>query len=165
MGLLHPYIRLAALGLPLWLAGCASQPAEEQHQLYRNDMLQAKLLIASADPANYALANSLLDRAKDHDQRGEASFYDALLKIRQHAPAEQVLPLLERAANADQPYAVALLYRAYSQPMLVQHADPQRAAQYRAAYAQLDVAKSGYPSFERAQEIVEMLLTQQPPAQ
>ncbi|CDF83080.1 hypothetical protein ACA097_04275 [Pseudomonas sp. QL9] len=154
----HPTL----LGLPLLLAACASHNAEEQHQAYRQDMLQAKLLIASANPANYEQANSLLESAKSQDKRGEVSFYEALLKIRQKAPAEDVLPLLERAADAGQPYAVALLYRVYSQPMLGQQADALKAEDYRQAYANLDVAKSGYPSFERAQEIVEMLLTQQP---
>ena len=96
------------------------------------------------------------------DQRGEVAFYEALLKIRQQAPADQALPLLERAAKAGQPYAIALLYRVYNQPMLGQEADALKAEEYRKAYAELDVAKSGYPNFERAGQIVDQLLSQQP---
>lgn len=162
MGKCLSHLHLTLLGLPLLLAACASHDPDVQQQAYRQDMLQAKLLIASANPANYEQANSLLESAKGQDKRGEVTFYEALLKIRQKAPAEDVLPLLERAADAGQPYAVALLYRIYSQPMLVQQADALKAEHYRQAYANLDVAKSGYPSFERAQEIVEMLLNQQP---
>ncbi|MDF3934747.1 hypothetical protein [Pseudomonas citronellolis] len=161
MGLRHPLSCLALLGLPLWLAGCASHSAEEQ-QLYRDDMLQAKLLIVSADPANYARANDLLEQSRGADRHGEVAFYEALLKIRQGASAEQVLPLLESAAKAGHPYAVALLYRIYSQPMLGQGADALKAEDYRQSYAELDVAKSGYPNFERAQQIVDALLSQQP---
>jgi hypothetical protein len=162
MGMRHPFSRLAVIGLPLCLAGCASHDAEQQHLLYRNDMLEAKLLIASADPGNYARANDLLERAREADQRGEVAFYEALLKIRQQAPADQALPLLERAAKAGQPYAIALLYRVYNQPMLGQEADALKAEEYRKAYAELDVAKSGYPNFERAGQIVDQLLSQQP---
>jgi len=53
---------------------------------------------------------------------------------------------------------VALLYRIWSQPYLVDEADPIRAEEYRADYAELDVAKSGYPSFEKALELVDQLV-------
>ena len=53
---------------------------------------------------------------------------------------------------------MALLYKIWSEPFLVDEADPIRAEQYRADYAELDVAKSGYPSFEKALELVNGLV-------
>lgn len=152
----------ALLGLSLSLVACAGHSPEERQQAYREDMLQAKLLIASAEPVNYGQADALLEKARGGDAHGEVAFYQALLKIRRHAPAGDILPLLERAAGAGQPYAVALLYRIYSESLLGQPADAFKAEQYRQAYADLDVAKSGYPGFERAQQIVQSLLQQQP---
>ncbi|WP_437883040.1 hypothetical protein [Pseudomonas sp. LRF_L74] len=156
---------LFALGL---LAGCASKGCDEplsgeacrtEQLLYQNDMLQAKMLIASGDMDNYELANALLERAKTQDKRGEVSFYQAVLKIHEGPQADEVLDLLEEAANADQPYAVALLYKIYAEPFLIEQADPLKAEQYRARYANLDVAKSGYPSFEKASALVNGLVS------
>lgn len=165
---------LLALSLPLGLIGCSSSPSapcdepmsgercRDERLLYQNDMLQAKLLIASGDLANYELADALLDRAQATDVRGEASFYKALLKIKEGPQVDEVLELLERAANAGQPYAVALLYRIWSEPYLVPEADPAKARLYQESYANLDVAKSGYPSFEKALALVNAMLAEQP---
>ncbi|MBD9677313.1 hypothetical protein IB274_11430 [Pseudomonas sp. PDM18] len=174
MGKQHiPYL-LATLALPLLLAGCstnASNPCDEplsgeacrqERLLYQNDMLQAKLLIASGDLANYELAEALLARSMEKDVRGEASFYMALLKIKEGPQVDEVLPLLEKAADAGQPYAVALLYKIWSEPFLVEQADPARARQYLEDYGNLDVAKSGYPSFEKATALVNSLLSEPP---
>lgn len=169
-----PYLP-AALALPLLIAGCSSAgttPCDEpmsgercrdERLLYQNDMLQAKMLIASGDLGNYELAGALLDRAQASDVRGEASFYKALLKIKEGPQVDEVLALLERAASAGQPYAVALLYKIYAEPYLVPQTDPDKARQYRDSYANLDVARSGYPSFEKALALVNGLLAESPP--
>lgn len=160
-----PGLILAALLLAL--AGCASSGCDQplsgtscrtEHLLYQNDMLQAKMLIAAGQLYDYELAEALLERAAPLDERGEVPFYQALLKIHQGPQVEEVLALLERAADAQQPYAVALLYRIYAQPFLIEHADPLLAESYRARYAELDVAKSGYPSFRQAAAVVDQLL-------
>lgn len=168
-----PYL-LAILALPLVLAGCstsASAPCDEplsgeacrqERLLYQNDMLQAKLLIATGDLANYELAEALLTRALETDERGEASFYMALLKIKEGPQVDEVLALLDKAANAGQPYAVALLYKVWAEPFLVDRADPGKARRYLQSYADLDVAKSGYPSFEKATALVNALLAEPP---
>ncbi|QRY82232.1 hypothetical protein JVX91_14395 [Pseudomonas sp. PDNC002] len=168
-----PYL-LAAVALPLLLAGCstsATKPCDEplsgdacrqERLLYQNDMLQAKLLIATGDLANYELAGALLERAMVKDERGEASFYMALLKIKEGPQVDEVLALLEKAADAGQPYAVALLYKIWSEPYLVDRVDPEKALRYRESYANLDVAKSGYPSFEKATALVNGLLAEPP---
>ena len=159
--------RLGLAALILALAGCASQGCDQplsgekcrtEHMLYQNDMLQAKMLIASGQLGDYELAAALLERAEPWDERGEVPFYQALLKIHQGPQVDEVLDLLERAADAQQPYAVALLYRIYAQPFLVNDADPLLAEGYRARYADLDVAKSGYPSFRKAAAVVDELL-------
>ena len=74
MGKPHTPYLLAALALPVLLAGCstpAGNPCDEplsgeacrqERLLYQNDMLQAKLLIATGDLANYELAEALLTR-------------------------------------------------------------------------------------------------------
>jgi hypothetical protein len=174
MGKQHTPYLLAALALPLLLAGCstnASNPCDEplsgeacrqEQLLYQNDMLQAKLLIATGDLANYELAEALLTRAQEKDERGEASFYMALLKIKEGPQVDEVLPLLEKAADAGQPYAVALLYKIWSEPFLVEQADPSKAQRYQKAYGSLDVARSGYPSFEKATALVNALLSEPP---
>lgn len=174
MGKPHTPYLLAALALPVLLAGCstpASNPCDEplsgeacrqERLLYQNDMLQAKLLIATGDLANYELAEALLTRSLEKDQRGEASFYMALLKIKEGPQVDEVLSLLGKAADAGQPYAVALLYKIWSEPFLVEQADPQKAQQYLEDYANLDVAKSGYPSFEKASALVDALLSEPP---
>ncbi|MDN6857396.1 hypothetical protein QO207_12445 [Pseudomonas sp. CAN2814] len=174
MGKPHAPYLLTALALPLLLAGCstsATSPCDEplsgdacrqERLLYQNDMLQAKLLIATGDLANYELAEALLGRALATDERGEASFYMALLKIKEGPQVDEVLPLLEKAADAGQPYAVALLYKIWSEPFLVEQADPQKAQQYQEDYTHLDVAKSGYPSFDKATALVNALLDEPP---
>ncbi|TRX73235.1 hypothetical protein [Pseudomonas mangiferae] len=154
--------------LLLGLAGCSSSPTcdepmsgdhcREERLLYQNDMLQAKLLIASGDMENYELAQALLDRAATQDKTGEADFYRAVLMIRQGPQVDEVMKLLERSAERKHPYATALLYKIYSDPYLITEADPQQAEKYRKAYAGLDVAKSGYPSFDKAMALVNALL-------
>ncbi|MCY1281814.1 hypothetical protein D9M68_492550 [compost metagenome] len=153
------------IGALLALAGCATTPGcddeplsgsscREQHLLHQNDMLQAKLLIASGDLEHYELARALLDRAAPQDRTGEVPFYQAVLLIREGPQVDEVLALLEDAAAKGHPHATALLYKVYAEPYLVDEADPIRAESYRAAYAGLDVAKSGYPSFEQALRVV-----------
>lgn len=159
--------RLGLAALVLALAGCASQGCDQplsgeacrtEHLLYQNDMLQAKMLIAAGQLNDYELAAALLDRAAPWDERGEVPFYQALLKIHQGPQVDEVLNLLEKAADAQQPYAVALLYKIHAQPYLIDDADPLLAESYRARYAELDVAKSGYPSFQKASEVVDELV-------
>ncbi|MCY1277591.1 hypothetical protein D9M68_247130 [compost metagenome] len=167
---IHRLSTLIALSLPLLLAGCAtssncdspSERCQAQRLLYQNDMLQARMLISSGQQENFDLANALLDRAMPLDRRGEASFYKALLLIRQGGPTDEVLDLLERSAKAGQPYATVLLFRIYSEPYLIPNADRNRAERYRMAYAQLPVAISGYPSFDKARTLVDGLLAGQP---
>lgn len=159
---------VGCLLLSLMLAGCASpttcdeplsgDSCRDRQLLYQNDMLQAKMLVMSGDMESHELANALLRRAASDDERGEVEFYQAILMIREGPQPEEVLAKLEAAADQQQPYAVALLYRIWSQPYLVDEADPIRAEEYRADYAELDVAKSGYPSFEKALELVDQLV-------
>ncbi|NQD79136.1 hypothetical protein D16iCDA_03955 [Pseudomonas seleniipraecipitans] len=153
--------------LSLMLAGCASTSCDEplsgdscrdRQLLHQNDMLQAKLLVASGDMETHELASALLRRAESEDELGEVAFYQAILMIREGPQTDEVLSKLEDAAQQHQPYAVALLYKIWSEPFLVDEADPIRAEQYRADYAELDVAKSGYPSFEKALELVNGLV-------
>ncbi|WP_070886815.1 hypothetical protein M1D96_07710 [Pseudomonas sp. D1-3] len=159
---------VGCLLLSLMLAGCASpttcdeplsgDSCRDRQLLYQNDMLQAKMLVMSGDMESHELANALLRRAASEDERGEVEFYQAILMIREGPQTDEVLAKLEAAADKQQPYAVALLYRIWSQPYLVDEADPIRAEEYRADYAELDVAKSGYPSFEKALELVDGLV-------
>lgn len=153
--------------LSLMLAGCASTACDEplsgdscrdRQLLHQNDMLQAKLLVASGDMETHELASALLRRAESEDELGEVAFYQAILMIREGPQTDEVLSKLEDAAQQHQPYAVALLYKIWSEPFLVDEADPIRAEEYRADYAELDVAKSGYPSFEKALELVNGLV-------
>lgn len=153
--------------LSLMLAGCASTSCDEplsgdscrdRQLLHQNDMLQAKLLVASGDMETHELASALLRRAESEDELGEVAFYQAILMIREGPQTDEVLSKLGDAAQQHQPYAVALLYKIWSEPFLVDEADPIRAEQYRADYAELDVAKSGYPSFEKALELVNGLV-------
>ncbi|MGH8432923.1 MAG: hypothetical protein ACRERX_00225 [Pseudomonas sp.] len=122
-------------------------------------MLQAKILIASGQIEDYELASALLKRAAAQDDKGEVEFYQAVLLIREGPQTSEVLDLLERAADQDHPYAIALLYKVYAEPYLISTSDPLKAEHYRAAYAELDVAKSGYPSFEKALSVVTQLVT------
>ncbi|TBU77205.1 hypothetical protein [Pseudomonas daroniae] len=158
---------VGCLLLSLMLAGCASTSCDEplsgdscrdRQLLYQNDMLQAKMLVVSGDMENHELASALLRRAESEDTLGEVAFYQAILMIREGPQTDEVLSKLEAAAKHEQPYAVALLYKVWSEPYLVDEADPIRAEEYRAAYAELDVAKSGYPSFEKALELVNQLV-------
>lgn len=160
--------------LTLTLGGCASTSPRCDHSsssehcrterlLYQNDLMQARILIAVANPDGYPLAAALLERSATLDWRGETDFYQALLSIRREQPATQVLPLLEQAAAKRHPHAIALLYKVYQEPFLIEQADSRRARHYREAYSELDVARSGYPSFEKALQVVTQLV-ETPPA-
>ncbi|TLX52929.1 hypothetical protein DN826_21035 [Stutzerimonas nosocomialis] len=153
--------------LLLALGGCASQSCDmpwsesacrEDRLLYQNDLMQAKILIASGDEEGYELAHALLNRSARQDQRGETEFYRALLMIRQGPQTTEVIRMLDRAADKDHPHAIALLYKIYDEPYLVDQPDPAKARQYRERYGELDVAQSGYPSFDKAREVVDQLL-------
>ncbi|CAD5108630.1 hypothetical protein [Zestomonas carbonaria] len=160
--------RWLLLAAPLLLAGCVSTGCDdaplsgsscrEEHLLQQNDMLQAKLLIASGDLENYELARALLNRAAPRDSSGEVPFYQAVLLIREGPQVDEVLGLLEDAAAKGHPHAIALLYKIHSEPYLIAEADLIQAESYRATYASLDVAKSGYPSFDQALRVVDGLL-------
>ena len=156
-------------GALITLTGCASHacnnapddgyPAGSQcraeHLLYQNDMLQAKLLISEADRENYELAEAMLRRAGVDDASGEAEFYLAVLLIRQQSDQPRVIELLEDAAKRKHPLAIALLSQQLSMT------DQKKSESYRAAYAELDVAKSGYPSFEQALVVIRGLVIPQ----
>jgi len=157
------------IGLLLALGGCASQPCSRASEscrterlLYENDLLQAKILISTANEEGYELAEALLRRSTPQDRHGETEFYQALLLIRQGAQPSDVIRLLNKAQNKGHAHAVALLYKVYQEPFLIEQRDPLEAERYRKAYAQLDVALSGYPSFEKAQELVTRLVEQPP---
>lgn len=154
-------------GLLLALSGCTfysscdetpGSACRAERLLYQNDLLQAKILISQADEEGYELAHALLKRSARLDKRGETEFYQALLMIRQGPQQAEVLQLLERAADKGHPHAVALLYMIYQQPYLLDEAQPKKAETYRRAYARLDVALSGYPSFDKALELVSQLV-------
>lgn len=157
------------VGLLVTLGGCASYSCDQpgsacraERLLYQNDLLQAKILISQADEDGYELAKALLDRSARLDKRGETEFYQALLLIRQGPQQAEVLRLLERASKKGHPHAVALLYMMYQQPFLIDEQQPEKAEAYRRAYAGLDVAQSGYPSFEKALELVSHLVETPP---
>lgn len=149
------------------LSACASAPCDPASNdsachadrlLLQNDMLQAKMIIASGDLDNYDLAQALLDRVATQATAGEVEFYQALLLIHQGPQVSEVLKLLQRSADRGHPHATALLYKINSEPYLLAQADPHQAQAYREAYAELDVAKSGYPSFEQALNLVNRLV-------
>lgn len=159
------------LGLAVTLAGCATGPfgtpwsddgRREARLLQENDLIQAKMLVAAADPDGYELADALLTRAGPKDKTGETEFYRAVLMIRQEAQPDDIVRHLERAAKKEHPHAIALLYKVYNEPYLVDNADPEKAAQYRTAYGGLNVAKSGYPSFQKALDLVSALVANPP---
>ncbi|HTN31557.1 MAG TPA: hypothetical protein VL178_12130 [Pseudomonas sp.] len=161
--------RWILLGVALALGGCAAKPCEPepldshaQHLLQENDLMQARLLVSSGPQSSLALADALLARSAERDSRGEVALYQAVSLIRQRATLEHILPLLERAAERRHPHALALLYKIYNEPFLAPQADRARALRYRQAYAELDVAKGGYPSFTRALMVVDQLVN--PPA-
>ncbi|TBV17491.1 hypothetical protein [Stutzerimonas kirkiae] len=153
------------------LGGCASQPctldagdasSRTERLLFQNDLMQAKILASLGDEEGYELAQALLERSARLDQRGEVEFYRAILLIRQEASAGDILGLLQQAAGKGHPHATALLYKMHEQPYLLAEADPDQAEHYRLAYSQLDVARSGYPSFEKALELVSQLVVPPP---
>lgn len=159
-------------GLLLTLGGCASQSCDRlwnddcraERLLYQNDLMQAKILISIADEDSYELAQALLDRSAKLDRRGETEFYQALLLIRQGPEPSEVLQLLEKAKSKGHPHAVALLYKIYQEPYLLDVADPSKADRYKQAYGELDVARSGYPSFDKSLELVNQLVAPPPPS-
>ena len=148
--------------IPL-LASCATcrQDSDREKLLYENDMLQAKLIIVANDRDRLPLAQALLERAARDDRSGEADFYQAVLIARRDGQAsdcERITRLLERSAERRYPLANAMLYKIYAEPFLLPRADIPKAETYRQAYAELPVASSGYPSFERARQVVDRLL-------
>lgn len=156
------WITLAAL---LMLGGCASKactnaevgsPCRTDRLLYNNDMLQAKLLIVAGDPQNNELTQALLKRASNGDATGEAPFYEAVVMIRENADLSATLKVLDKAAKQNHPLAITLLSKLYSENPDIR--DAAKAQQYRETYSHLDVAKSGYPSFEKALSVVNSLL-------
>lgn len=158
------------LGLLIVLGGCASQPCDQpgsachaEQLLYQNDLLQAKILISIGDENGYELADALLKRSAHLDEHGEIEFYQALLLIRQGPQQAGVLELLEQARAKGHPHATALLYKMYQEPYLLDERNAAKAEEYRQAYAELDVARSGYPSFDKALELVSQLVEPPPP--
>lgn len=135
--------------IPL-LASCATcrQDSDREKLLYENDMLQAKLIIVANDRDRLPLAQALLERAARDDRSGEADFYQAVLIARRDGQAsdcERITRLLERSAERGYPLANAMLYKIYAEPFLLPRADIPKAETYRQAYAELPVARSGYP--------------------
>jgi len=148
--------------LCLGLGGCATHscdtstvgsPCRADYLLYQNDMLQAKLLINERRQENYELASALLKRAAGQDKTGEAEFYQAVLLLRLNADEAQVNQMLQDSADRKYPLAIALL--AQQAGML----DQEKARAYRLKYDELDVAKSGYPSFPQALIVVTRLVS------
>ena len=148
--------------LCLTLGGCATRHCDNQvpdsacradYLLYQNDMLQAKLIVNERRQESYELAKVLLERAAREDKSGEAEFYQAVLLMRSddHAP---VSDLLHDSADRNYPLAIALL----AQQAGMQ--DQEKAQRYRDRYDQLDVAKSGYPSFPQALIVVNRLVSE-----
>ncbi|RAU47589.1 MULTISPECIES: hypothetical protein [unclassified Pseudomonas] len=147
------------------LGGCASHRCDvsaagsecrSDYLLYQNDMLQAKWIINERRQANYELASALLNRAARQDKTGEAEFYQAILLIRSKAEDTKVHEKLQDSADHQYPLAIALLaQRAGS-------VDQEKARGYRAQYDKLDVAKSGYPSFQQALVVVNGLIAPNP---
>ncbi|WP_312483602.1 hypothetical protein [Stutzerimonas nitrititolerans] len=166
--------KILVIGLLLALGGCASQlchqsPDSEacraERLLYENDLLQAKILISTGNEEGYELARALLARSAPQDRHGETDFYQALLMIRQGPQPSEVLKQLQKAQKKGHPHAIALLYKIHHEPYLIEKRDPLEAERYRKAYAQLDVALSGYPSFEKALELVSQLVEEPPQLQ
>ncbi len=161
------------IAMALALGGCATTSCDEpwsgascraDRLLYQNDLLQAKILIAAGQEEGYELAHVLLERSAPQDRRGEIEFYQALLLIRQGPEPSEVLRLLEKAGKKGHPHAIALLYKIHQEPYLIEARDLDKADAYRQAYAELDVAQSGYPSFEKALALVSELVEPPPPS-
>lgn len=149
--------------LCLGLGGCATHGCDTStpgsscrtdYLLYQNDMLQAKWIINERRQESYELASALLTRAAQHDQTGEAQFYQAVLLLRLNTEGSRVHDLLQESADHKYPLAIALLAQ-LSGPV-----DQEKARAYRAKYDELDVARSGYPSFSQALIVVNKLISQ-----
>ena len=147
--------------LCLTLGGCATRGCDTRvtdsacradYLLYQNDMLQAKLIVNERRQESYELASALLERAARVDKTGEAEFYQAVLLMRSNDHAH-VSDLLNDSADRNYPLAIALL----AQQTAMQ--DQEKARDYRLRYDQLDVAKSGYPSFPQALIVVNQLVS------
>jgi hypothetical protein len=130
----------------------SGSPCRAEYLLYQNDMLQAKMLVSAGGNENTELAKAMLQRAARQDQSGEAEFYQAVLLIRDGGAPSKSSDLLEQSAQRKHPLAIALL----AQQLAV--SDPKQAERYRANYAELDVATSGYPSLEQAQNVADGLI-------
>lgn len=76
-----------------------------------------------------------------------------MLLIRQGADELQVTDRLKESADRKYPLAIALL--AERTAVL----DQEKAKVYRSRYDELDVAKSGYPSFAQALIVVNKLIS------
>jgi len=148
--------------LCLGLGGCATKGCDitaagsscrADYLLYQNDMLQAKWIINERRQDSYELASALLDRAVKQDTAGEAEFYQAVLQLRLNADGSRVHELLQASADKKYPLAIALLAQ------LSGSVDQEKARRYRAKYDELDVAKSGYPSFPQALIVVNKLIS------
>jgi len=148
--------------LYLGLSGCASRGCDvstvgsgcrTDYLLYQNDMLQAKWIINERRQDSYELASALLNRAAREDKTGEAEFYQAVLLLRLNAENSQVKGLLQDSADRKYPLAIALLAQ------MSGSVDQEKARAYRVKYDQLDVAKSGYPSFPQAIAVVNQLIS------
>lgn len=147
----------------LGLGGCATKGCDvttvgsdcrSDYLLYQNDMLQAKWIINERRQDSYELASALLSRAAKQDKTGEAEFYQAVLQLRLKPGGSQVHDLLQSSADKKYPLAIALLAQ------LSGSVDQDKARSYRAKYDELDVAKSGYPSFPQALIVVNRLISQ-----
>ena len=131
--------------------------AEQTTLLRQNDLLQAKLLVLGGSEEQLKLADALLLRNGGTSADGEVEFYRAVIAIKQGPQTDDVLELLNASADHRYPLAYALLYRMYTDPFLVPEADPIQAQTYKSAYGELAVAKSGYPSFDKAVEVTRQL--------
>ncbi|NBB12488.1 hypothetical protein [Pseudomonas sp. SLFW] len=149
--------------LCLGLGGCVTKGCDvttvgsgcrSDYLLYQNDMLQAKWIINERRQDSYELASALLSRAAKQDKTGEAEFYQAVLQLRLNPEGSQVHDLLQSSADKKYPLAIALLAQ------LSGSVDQDKARSYRAKYDELDVAKSGYPSFPQALIVVNKLISQ-----
>jgi hypothetical protein len=149
-------------GAVFCLGGCATHgcdttvqgsPCRAEQLLYQNDMIQAKTLISERRQENYELADALLQRAAGNDTSGEAEFYQAVLLIRQQGDDARTMKLLQASADHHYPLAIALLAQ------LTGMRDQAKARAYRVQYEELDVAKSGYPSFSQALIVVNNLVS------
>lgn len=146
------------------LSGCATRscdtsvqgsPCRADYLLYQNDMLQAKLWINERRQDNYELAGALLKRAALRDTTGEAQFYQAILLLRENAEDAQIDTMLRESADRRYPLAIALLAQRTASR------DQEKALTYRSQYEDLDVSRSGYPSFTQALTVVNQLVLRQ----